>query len=106
MPKPTVVPVETTPTGASEPQKAMEGPAETLKPAQAGGERSRLLRAALAERYADRVIPRGIAATLASELGVSRQRIAQVATAMGWTIAHDPRESARHAMSACVGASR
>ena len=57
----------------------------------ARGERSQHLRAALAGRYPDRLLPRGIAADLAAEFGVSHQRVAQVATAMGWTIA--PRSS-------------
>ena len=83
IPKLPDVPAETpTPIRASEPTKSIDAPMETLRPA--GG---KLLRAALAERYPDRVIPRGIAVTLAAEFGISQQRVAQVASSMGWTTA-------------------
>ena len=64
--------------------------AKALTPGNARGERSRQLRAALAERYPDKLLPRGIAAALAPEFGVSHQRVAQLASAMGWALARRP----------------
>ena len=87
IPKLADVPAEAPPPiRAGAPTKSIDAPMETLR--SAGG---KLLRAALAERYPDRVIPRGIAIALAAEFGVSHQRVAQVASSMGWTTA--PRSS-------------